>query len=42
MNLAFTVGWFFVAVALAREYKKRSNQPVVKEVSLERSVRRLA
>jgi AAA family ATP:ADP antiporter len=27
LNLAFTVVWIFVAVALAREYRKRSGQP---------------
>lgn len=30
MNLAFTVIWIFIAVALAREYRKRSSQPVRK------------
>jgi len=34
MNLAFTVVWVFIAVALAREYRKRSNQG--KEASWER------
>jgi AAA family ATP:ADP antiporter len=29
MNLAFTVVWIFIATALAREYSKRSRQPVV-------------
>ena len=26
MNLALTVAWFFIAGALAREYRRRSNQ----------------
>jgi AAA family ATP:ADP antiporter len=41
MNLAFTVVWIFVAVALAREYRRRSN-PVVKKISFQPHVRRLA
>jgi len=36
LNLGFTVLWFFIAAALAREYKKRSNQPAGKEASWER------
>jgi AAA family ATP:ADP antiporter len=39
MNLAFTVIWIFIAAALAREYKKRSRQPAVKEAAFERPVR---
>jgi ATP:ADP antiporter, AAA family len=39
MNLAFTVIWIFIAAALAREYRKRSRQPVVKEAAFERPVR---
>jgi AAA family ATP:ADP antiporter len=35
LNLAFTVLWFFIAAALAREYRKRSHQPAGPEVSLE-------
>jgi ATP:ADP antiporter, AAA family len=42
MNLAFTVVWIFIAIALAREYRKRSHQPVVEDVSLKSRVRRLA
>jgi AAA family ATP:ADP antiporter len=33
MNLAFTVVWLIVVAALAREYKKRSQQPVRREAS---------
>jgi AAA family ATP:ADP antiporter len=36
LNVAFTVVWFFIAAALAREYKKRSDQPAGEEVSRER------
>jgi len=35
LNLAFTVVWFFIAAALAREYKNRSAQAARKEVSHE-------
>jgi AAA family ATP:ADP antiporter len=35
MNLAFTVVWVFIAAALAREYRKRSNQKTGKEGSWE-------
>jgi len=27
LNLAFTVAWIFVAAALAREYRRRSQRP---------------
>src|SRR5262249_1032863 len=32
LNVAFTVVWFFIAAALAREYKKRPARPVLKVV----------
>jgi len=32
LNVAFTVVWFFIAAALAREYKKRAARPVLKGV----------
>jgi AAA family ATP:ADP antiporter len=38
LNLAFTVLWILVAAALAREYKKRSNQPPRPEITMERPV----
>jgi len=37
LNLAFTVIWFFIAAALAREYKRRSHQPPRPDVPSERS-----
>ena len=36
LNVAFTVIWFFIAAALAREYKKRLNRQADKEASWER------
>jgi len=35
LNLAFTVLWFFIAAALAREYIRRSHQPAGPEAPLE-------
>ena len=35
LNVAFTVVWFFIAAALAREYKNRSAQAARKEASHE-------
>jgi AAA family ATP:ADP antiporter len=35
LNIAFTVVWFFIAAALAREYKNRSAQAARKEASHE-------
>src|SRR5581483_1754217 len=42
MNLAFTVGWIFIATALAREYRKRSRQPAITDAPFKSSVRRSA
>jgi hypothetical protein len=33
LNVAFTQVWFFIAAALAREYKKRSDEAARKDVS---------
>ena len=39
LNMAFTVVWFFIATALAIEYKKRSSKPVPKEMFDETELR---
>jgi AAA family ATP:ADP antiporter len=42
LNVAFTVVWFFIAAALAREYKKRSEETARKEVLYEKEELRRA